>query len=390
MNDSRTTKIALLILLTILTAPHATRAQQRDDFVRPFFGYYGSQSLGTAIGNATVAAGQVVPGMSSNPANIGLSRFGHLQVNFQNNSFKGPNTSSSSTAPGGIYSILPVPVYQGSLAFGVGIQKMIDFSNGFQTISKQATESGGIFATEIGVSYEAVKDFYLGGAFRYVKGSNELSTTEGDNLSLLNPEYRGHYFTIGFLNRTSPNLQIGASVDLPSGVRVKDKLTTWSALHPQEASTDTWNYTLTRPMVFHIGFSMLYSVWSGFYEMEWSDWGDLDFASDEYFKADIAIINGEIARDFRSTMSHHLGAAVHLPWLPLHLYAGYQYLPVPFGGVYKDDIRQSISGGASYLMNQQFSLHGSLSNYFWKYRGSGGSLRDESNRMVVFGGTLHF
>jgi hypothetical protein len=124
--------------------------------------------------------------------------------------------------------------------------------------------------------------------------------------------------------------------------------------------------------------------------MEWSDWSGLEFESTHYYKADVAIINNEIARDFKSGITHHVGAAAHLPWLPLHLYAGYQDLPAPFGGVYYGDRRQSLSGGLSYLLNQQFSLHWSFTNYFWKYRSSDGSYDREQNRMVVFGSSLHF
>ncbi len=390
MIDSLANKSRILLIGMLLTLPLMTFGQQRADFIRPFFGFYGSQSIGTAIGNATVAAGQLIPGATSNPANIGLSRFGHVQINFQNNSFSGPSVSHSSTVPGGIYAIVPVAVYQGGLAFSFGIQKEIDFSNGFLTNNGDANEGGGIYATEAGISYEAVKDFYLGGSLRLLRGSNQLSTEGSDSSSLLNPEYKGYYFTFGFLNRTSPNLNIGAAVDLPAAVDVDDKLTEWTVDRPDDAMSQTWNYTLKRPMVFRVGASLLYPLWSGFYELEWSDWSGLEFESSQYHKADVAIINNEITRDFKSGVTHHVGAAAHLPWAPVHLYAGYQYLPAPYGDAYKDDRRQSVSGGASYLLNQQFSLHSSLTNYFWSYKNGAGNFDKESNQMIVFGASLHF
>lgn len=389
VNDKYNQRLVVVVILTLLI-PSLLFCQQREDFIRPFFGYYGSQSLATAIGNATVASGQVLPGFSSNPANIGLSRFGHVQVNFQNNRFEGPETTCSSTAPGGIFAILPVPVYRGGLAVSGGIQKMTDFTSGFKTVSGEVKETGGIYATEVGAAYEAAENFFIGGAFRYLKGSNELLTSEPDTNSLLNPTYEGYSFSVGFLNRTTPHLQFGAAVDLPTSIEVRDKLTEWTIVNPRASTSDIWNYTLTRPLNFHAGFSLLYPLWSGFYELEWCDWSILEFDSDTYYEGDIAVINQEISNDFRQTFSQHFGAAVHLPWLPLHLYCGYQYLPAPYEESYVDDSRQSVSFGASYLLNQQFSLHSSISNYFWDYRYRDGSVRDESNRMVVFGGTFHF
>ena len=369
----------------LLLFPTLSLSQQRDDFLRPYVGYYDSQSLSTAIGNATVAAGQIIPGRSSNPANLGLNRFNHFQINFQHNNFTGPGVSNSSTRLGGAYAVIPVQVYRGSLVFGGGVQKIIDFSNGFQSASRQVSEEGGIYATELGASIEATENFFIGGAFNYLKGSDEFSSTELDTNSLLNPKYSGYYFSIGFLSRTTSHLQIGASVQSPTVVWVKDNLTTWQVASPEASTSQTWNYRLKRPLVFHLGFSLLYPAYSVFYEMEWSDWQDLEFASSEYFEGDVAEINREIKRELRSTLTHHLGVAGHLPWLPLHLYAGYQFIPVPFTGVYGGNRRQSLSLGGSYLLNQQFSIHSSYSHYFWKQ-----SVNAESYDMLVFGVSLHF
>lgn len=375
----------IILALTLLILPSLALAQYRDDFLRPFFGYYDSQSLTTAIGNATVAAGQVIPGRSSNPANLGLNRFGHLQVSFQNNSFQSASGSSTLATAGGVYSALPVRVYQGSLVFGCGVQRVMDFSNAFKTATAQSSEEGGLYATELGFSVEAAEDLFVGAAFNYLRGSNELSVAAPDTNALLNPNYRGYNFTVGFLNRSASNLHIGASVEFPTVMGVEEKLTTWAVISPGESISKTWNYTLTRPMVFHLGFSFLYPMYSFFYELEWTDWQGLDFSSGDFYAGDVAVINREIKEEMRATLSHHLGAAGHLPWLPLHLYAGYQYLPVPFEGDYSGDRRQSVSLGGSYLLNQQFSLHSSHSHYFWKYDGHA-----ESYDMLVFGTSFHF
>jgi hypothetical protein len=341
--------------------------------------------LTTAIGNATVASGHLVPGMSSNPANLGLNRFYQVQVGFQHNSFHGPSADNSHTQFAGVYGVLPVEVYQGSLVFGGGVQKIIDFTDAFHTSNKQASEQGGIYATELGISIEAAQDLFIGGALRYMSGSDELSTTEADTNSLLNPKYRGYGIVVGFLHRTTPFLQLGGSVEFPTRIWVEDKLATWPSDSPQSSVSETWKYRLKRPLVFHAGLAYLRERYDLFYELEWSDWSDLNFASDEYKEGDVAEINREIERELRSTLTHHLGAAVHLPWLPLHAYLGYQYLPVPFSGEYSSNLRASYSFGLSYLLSQQFSVHSSYSHYQWKYRGD-----RESYDMLVFGVTGHF
>ena len=185
----------LMLALFLLLSPALSLAQQRDDFLRPFVGYYDSQSLSTAVGNATVASGQVIPGRSSNPANLGLNRFNHLQINFQHNSFTGPGIGNSNTRLGGAYVVVPVQVYRGSLVFGGGVQRMVDFSNGFQSANKQASEEGGIYATELGASMEVAEDLFIGGAFNYLKGSDELFVERLDIDSLLNPKYSGSSFS---------------------------------------------------------------------------------------------------------------------------------------------------------------------------------------------------
>ncbi|MCF7810792.1 hypothetical protein K9N50_07355 [bacterium] len=375
---------AFVISVIILLAPALLQSQERDDFLRPFFGYYDSQSLTTSIGNATVASGQIIPGRSSNPANLGLNRFSHLQMNFQNSNFQGQGVGSSSTELGGVYAVMPVRVYRGSLVFGAGIQKAIDFSNAFQTSGRQFAEEGGIYATEFGVSVEAAENLFIGGAFNYLKGSDDLTNTASVDNSHLKAKYNGYNFSLGFLSRTTANVQIGASVQFPTHIGVQDKVITWQTGAPTESVSQTWNYDLKRPMVFHTGFSLLYPLYSIFYEMEWTDWQDMEFSSDEYYDGDVAEINLEIKHDFRSTLTHHLGTAVHLPWLPLHLYGGYQYMPVPFKDVYDGDKRQSLSLGSSYLLNQQFSIHGSFSHYFWKYSGQA-----EKYSMLVFGVSFH-
>jgi hypothetical protein len=174
-------------------------------------------------------------------------------------------------------------------------------------------------------------------------------------------------------------------VQLPSLVWVDEKYTEWNVSLADSLESESHKYELHRPLSFHLGGAFFYRSVSAFYEMEWTDWGNLEFTSDEYFTSDIVDINRELSTELTSTLAHKFGVAYHPPILPTHFYLGFQYLPVPFKREFDDDIRRVFSGGLSHLLNQQFSLHGSFSNYFWKYAGV-----SESYFQSVFGVSLHF
>jgi len=372
-------------ILTLFVLPALLFSQGLNDFIRPFFGYYDSQSLTNAIGGATVACGHVIPGKTVNPANLGLHRFSLIQTSFLHGTFIGDNSDVSHTQFGGIYAIAPVRVYQGSLVFGFGIQKEVDFSDATDRTGYRYSEEGGIYATELGVSVEMVKNLFIGCEFQYLNGQDKASTTIPDSSLYLNSKYKGFNLTFGFIQRLTPLIQIGASVQLPTFIWVNDKLTIWQHNSAYNSSSETWNYLLTQPLAFHIGGAYLQKYVNVFYEFEWTDWRNLEFSSDEYYDSDIVWYNQVIQDTLKSTVTHHLGTAFHPPWLPIHFYAGYQYMPVQYSSVYTSNKRESYSLGLSYMLNQQFSFHGSFTKYFWKYYGD-----KESYRLFVFGVSLHY
>ena len=63
-------KVILLLMISVIYS------QSAYDVLRPFYGFDDSQTLTSSICNATVASGNSIPGYTSNPANIGLYKFG--------------------------------------------------------------------------------------------------------------------------------------------------------------------------------------------------------------------------------------------------------------------------------------------------------------------------
>ena len=215
----------IIICLTILTAQ--SFAQVKDDFIRPFFGFYDSQSITAAIGRATVASGQVIPGQTSNPANLGLHRFNSIHTTFQNGSFKGSSQDQSFTKFGGIYAISPIPVFQGSMVLGYGITRSLDFTDASQGENFLKTEEGGLYLTQLAFAVEIYKDFFVGVDIKYYQG-NDKSTEIGEEITQhLNPKYSGIGTSIGFVERLYKSFLIGASVDLPTYIWTSEKYTDW-------------------------------------------------------------------------------------------------------------------------------------------------------------------
>ncbi len=381
------TKLCTVALVSILLSTPNIQAQNWKDAIHPFFGFYGSHSLATAVGRATVASGQTIPGRSNNPANLGFHRFGSAQMNFRSVNFESRFTSKTASGIGSLYAIIPAKVFQGSLVYAVGVYQENDFTESHEFKSVLREQSGGIYATELAAAVEFVRNMMVGIQIDFLKGSREhtLDSTSTVYSSLLKPKYRGFNTTIGFVQRASPFYQLGVSVQLPSIIWVDEKYTEWESNSVNDYDTETHKYELHRPFTMHLGGAFFYQSINAFYEMEITDWSNLEFSSDEYYLGDVIQINREISSELSSTVAHKFGMAYHPPILPTHFYLGFQSLPVPFKGEYDDDIRHVLSGGMSHLLNQQFSLHGSFSNYFWKYAGV-----KESYFQSVFGVSLHF
>ena len=73
----------------------------------------------------------------------------------------------------------------------------------------------------------------------------------------------------------------------------------------------------------------------------------------------------------RLTLLGDGSTAMRVPFIPLHLFAGYQYVPLPeIDGHYGDDIRETHSMGFSLGIKENISIQGSVDNCSWKFEGT--------------------
>ncbi|MCK5521422.1 MAG: hypothetical protein KAI81_09935, partial [Candidatus Marinimicrobia bacterium] len=138
---------------------------------------------------------------------------------------------------------------------------------------------------------------------------------------------------------------------------------------PDSGFSGTWEYEMNQSPVFRGGAAFFLKWVNLFYEAEVRNWSNLTFQSDlENLDNDLSLdptLNQKIETELSPVLNHHFGAALHLPFLPLHLYGGYQILPDPYG----DTAKHGISFGLSYLLQQQLSINAAYQKQYWEVDG---------------------
>lgn len=356
-----------LILISVFLMGAALQSQDYHDAYYPFFAFSQNDGLGSAIGGAMVSAGSVIPAFTHNPANLGLQ--GYRIVNLWQNDSE--YHSGTITLPqshfGGLQFVLPVPVYQGSLVAGADFSLTSEYAFISETADTSRREEGGLYNYRIGLAAEFLKNLYVGADLQFLGGFDKYKEETPDDLFTIDYHYKGYTATIGMVQRLLPMLSWGLCVELPTRLIVAEDF--------YDSVSTTREYAIVRPAVLHTGFSLFLNYLDLFYEYEYNNWPNLQFNSDLalYDKGpDLdPTINEEIEQKLQKGFTHHLGAAVHPPLLPVHLYGGYQFIRHPEKGVYQGDKLQSYHFGISYVVQQQISLAIQHQKYFWTYAASG-------------------
>ncbi len=349
-------------------------SQNSFDTLRPFWGFNNSQVLSNSIGGATVASGYITPGLSSNPANLASTQFTFIQLNFSNSEFASETASISNSGFNGIDFVQPVPVYRGRLVISGGGHKLIDYMSASKSDAFNYSEKGVLTSYHLAAAVEFSRNIYIGADIKLLSGMDKMTEFADDSTFHFEPSYSGAAITVGLLHPISKIFQYGISIDMPYYLSVKDKYTFSNHIDLEQSFSDVWYYNVRKPPTVHAGAALLLNRINLFYEFEYTDWRSLEFESEDIFESDLELlasvqINQEIRDTFSPTSSHHLGAALRLPFFPIHIFAGYQMLPVPFNGMYDKNIRESLSSGATIKIKDNIMLQCSYENFFWDYQG---------------------
>ena len=337
-----------------------------------------SGPLSTAIGNATVASGQMIPEFTVNPANLGMNKYNVVQVNGLFNQYNRVNSNSL----GGISYIIAVPVYSGSLNFAAGVNKEKDFNLYYQDDDIVQRSSGGLYNWHFNSAMEVQEDIFLGAEISLLSGKKNndvdfkdpLNTTDG---YIEESSYFGASARLGLTYHALSFLNIGVSMDLPSAISTEYALRTYHT-----SGSSTVDYSLTAPAVLRAGFALTMRIVDLYYSYDYTNWQDLKFRSNDLLQTDVDEVNREITNNLSVTGAHHVGLALHVPLLPLHFYFGYQYLPDVYQGLnsfslsnlipreLSDRFASSFSWGASFFTKQGFSISASFEKHHTYYNGT--------------------
>ncbi len=359
----RTHKVSMILsALLSLTLASALSGQDVNDALRPFYGFTTGNTMTQSVGHASVAAGQVIPEMGSNPANIGLQRFRSFNLGYSSGSYDGNGDKLNLGGLSSLSLIFPIPVYQGSLSAGFGFTREYDYAMDYYDDISHLREEGSMKSLHAALAVEFEKNLFLGASLKYLFGSDEMLETDlvSNDKYLWQPKYKGISLNVGLLQRLTPWLNIGLSAEYPAWISVNEQYSDAAHAYPQ-----TYRYSVSQSPVLRGGLSLYSRFVNVFYEAEYCSWPNLNFSSnlvDGGVSWDISL-NQDIENSLHPTLNHHVGLAVHLPILPVHIYGGYQLLPDPHN--FSD--QTGINGGLTYLLNQNVGLSVSWQKLDWTY-----------------------
>ncbi len=389
-------KILILLMIGIVSFAFA---QELIDVIAPLYSYnldgshYNGTStysyplrasaletgnpLGSAIGHATVASGQMIPELTLNPANLGMIKYSSVQVNGLFNNYNGVNSNSL----GGINYIVSVPVYSGSMTYAAGVNREKDYNLYYQDDDIIQRSTGGLYNWHFNGAMEILEDIYVGAEVSMLTGKrnndfdfkNTLSLTDG---YIEENSYFGATAKVGVNYHAFSVLNIGLSMDLPSVIGTEYSLRAYGS-----SSSQSVDYSITSPAVMRAGLALTLRIVDLYYSYDYTNWQDMKFSSNDLEVVYVDEINREIINNFSIVGSHHIGMAVHVPLIPLHLYLGYQYLPDVYQGLNSftlanivpreltDRFRSSFSWGASFFLKQGISISAAFETYHAFYNG---------------------
>ncbi len=367
-----------LLFIIILFSTNILFGQySEDDALRPFNGFSGHLPQSAAIGGAGVAAGQVLPELSLNPANIAMTKFRILRGTYGSGEF----TSGSKHLPQNRISHFSyahaIPVFRGYLSWGTGITQDLEYAMKYETSSYSQRIEGSSYMFHLAGATEFAKDLFIGADFQIPMGDFKLTATDHDlnTLLLVEPSFIGLSGKIGLIHTLTPYLNIGINAQLPK--------TLWVTEDNTEVFGDTltveyqpFEYTLTRPLELQVGAALLLKWFDLFYQADLINWSGLNWDSEDNELFDQNINEG-IEENFDRTLTHRAGVAIHPPFLPVNLYGGYQFRP----NQHKNEDPVTVTSlGFSWLFRQSVNISTSWQSWSWEYEN-----QDESWKQLLVG-----
>jgi len=434
---SRYVMLSAIVILCIAFA-QVSMAQQ-EITVGNDFGV-GARAMG--MGGAYTSVADDFTALYWNPAGLShlkrMEFYGALsqeKVDKETEYFGDTNsTFTSNTRPNSFGIVLPVPTYQGGLAFAFGVNRVQSFDirskvKGFNdrtlvddpelgqlSIDELTDESGGIYSWDFGAAVDIAPNIALGATLSVLSGrydySLKLDANDTKNLDsnitgisyqdTITTDYLGVEGKVGLLARVAKPLKLGLTINIPMSFSASEYWTQDTYYAYDDGTDDsqydegTFDYDISHSFGFNdisrsfrflfrfnLGLSLLpipNALISA--DVSYTDW-----TQTEYSEPPSTYVNEDFINDYRATAGFRVGAEYYIPKAGLMLRAGYIRDPLPYkpeGTEIKTD-RQFITAGVGLIMDESFSMDIAYIKGFSKVLSNNGNISKklDTNRIML-------
>jgi long-subunit fatty acid transport protein len=317
--------------------------------------------------------------------------------------------------------VLPVPVYRGGLAFGIGVNRVQSFDSrirvrGFNSltvaenpefgqlfIDELSDESGDIYSWNFGAAVDIAPGVSLGGALGFLSGHYsyelELDADDFENLDLeltgfsywdtIDSDYFGVEGKIGLLARLIDQIRLGVTIGIPLDFSV-DEYWEQESLYLYDDGTDEsefdngeFSYDISRPFRFGGGIAA-YPVPGAIIAADilYTDWTQTEYSEPPSEN----ISNEDFKNDYRDTFQLRVGGEYTIPNMGLSIRGGYLFDPLPYtpGGTNIDTDRQFITAGLGMMLEEVLLLDVTYMRGFWKESSEDDITKEDRNSNRIF------
>lgn len=412
--------------LMILGLTFMVQAQTPEEAVRFMENQDGVGVKAMALGNAFTAVADDYSAIYWNPAGLAsISRSelaGDLSYfNFNNEATFAGITQIDKQEFTKLKSLglaYKVPTARGSLVFGFGYHRIKDYENllqfnGINTNSnglsfelqdnsgiyqwydfdrnarqeEEILETGNLNSLTFGAGVAMSPNFNLGASIHLLSGKSQYAFDfyqhDIDNTYALYPadfnsyelhqdilsKLSGVHIKIGALFHLNQEFCMGASVELPTALRIRE---TWSEndalifddgyISEMDLGVNEWEYAVRYPMQFSGGMALNFKQLLLAASCQYRDWTQTRFEAPEghYPSSDYTDLlaeNNQFSERFRPVLSWSIGGEYRIPGSGIKLRGGYRVVPSPLSDAEKSLNKRYISGGAGFDLDKTSSIH---------------------------------
>ncbi|MCK5146060.1 outer membrane protein transport protein [bacterium] len=252
--------------------------------------------------------------------------------------------------------------------------------------SEEVKMSGGLGAWSLGIGAAISPNMSVGATFSRYTGKSQYDFAfyqdDVDGEYFIHPadfdayeyyetisaEYRGYGVQIGALMNINPDIKLGATIDLPTTINVKemhsaDEIVYFDNDEFMEADLGNgeWEYDVVFPARFSVGgaFNLRSLILTG--SVQYCDWSGTKFKepegaaySDDY--PSLLADNRLFSQDFRATLAWGIGGELRMPGTQLLIRGGYHVAPSPLKDADNSLDKKTISAGLGFRIDGQTTL----------------------------------